>query len=92
MGNKIPEFLYDAISNYYEKNIVDQIIDGYTKTRKTTFRVNNLKTNINSIMKNLENNEIELKENINIITGKNEARKIHIIKIHNILPLWRKPK
>lgn len=41
---------------------------------------------------NLENKEIDLKENINIITGKNEARKIHIIKIHNILPLWRKPK
>ena len=41
---------------------------------------------------NLENKEIDLKENINIITGKNEARKIHIIKIHNSLPLWCKPK
>ena len=27
---------------------------------------------------NLENKEIILKENINIITGKNETRKIHV--------------
>lgn len=41
---------------------------------------------------NLENKEIDLKENINIITGKNETRKIYIIKIYNILFLWSKPK
>lgn len=41
---------------------------------------------------NLENKEIDLKENINIITGKNEARKIHIIKIYRGLSLWGKPQ
>lgn len=61
MENKIPEFLHNILYDSYERDIVEQIIDGYTKTRKTTLRVNNLKANINEIMQKLENIGITFK-------------------------------
>ena len=39
---------------------------------------------------NLENKEINLKEGINLITGKNEARKNNVIKSNTSPFLWSK--
>lgn len=57
----IPEFLYKELSNYYEEDIIKKITQGYTKTRPTTIRVNNLKTNIEKVKQELTNSKIDFK-------------------------------
>lgn len=44
MENKIPDFLIEMLENQYEKNITNNIIEGYQKQRRVTLRVNTIKT------------------------------------------------
>lgn len=53
MQDKIPEFLYKMLIEQYGKDITDIIINGYSKERLVTLRVNTLKTNIEDIKKRL---------------------------------------
>jgi len=59
MQERIPEFLVEKIKEQYSKEEAEQIIDGLTQKRKTTFRINRIKTNIQEIEQILNQNEIE---------------------------------
>lgn len=58
--NKIPEFFYNQLLNYYKEE-TNEIIKGFIK-RPTTFRVNLLKSNPKEIKEILENNNISYEE------------------------------
>lgn len=62
MGNYIPEFLKEKLITEYGESLASEILDGFTKRRKVTFRVNTLKSNKERIKEALKNNNIEFKE------------------------------
>lgn len=45
----IPDFLIEMLNKQYDENTVNKIIQGYNIKRKVTLRVNNLKTDLNTI-------------------------------------------
>ena len=49
MLKNIPDFLYNKLLNQYGENLANQIIEGYSKNRPVTLRVNRLKNNISNI-------------------------------------------
>lgn len=49
MINNIPNFLYNLLIEQYGKEVTNKIINGYSKKRNTTLRVNTLKTSINYV-------------------------------------------
>lgn len=55
----IPEFLKDKLLEQYGEELTNKIISGYCQKRKLTFRVNSLKTNKESVIKFLEENNIK---------------------------------
>ena len=57
----IPDFLINMLDKQYGEELKDKIIEGYSKNRKVTFRVNTLKTNINDVIKILDDNNIKYK-------------------------------
>jgi len=65
----IPNFLIDMLNNQYGQEILKQIIDGYSKKRLTTFRVNTLKTNVQEI----ENEMNKLNINYEKVSWSKEA-------------------
>lgn len=58
-ANKVPEFLIDMLEKQYSSQIVNQILNGYTKRRKLTLRVNTLKTNVEKMKSELEKANIQ---------------------------------
>ena len=60
--NSFPTFLVNKLITEYGENTYNQIINGYTKKRKVSIRVNTLKNSINKIKKGLDLNNIEYKE------------------------------
>lgn len=62
MSNKIPEFLYEMLMGQYGEEETATILSGYTQSRKTTLRVNTLKTDVDLIKKLLEKYNIEATE------------------------------
>ena len=59
MKFELPEFLIKKLENQYGKSISEKIIEGYSKNRKVTFRVNTLKSSSEKILKVLEENNIK---------------------------------
>lgn len=59
MNFPVPEFLIKMLEEQYGKQITEQIIKGYQLTRKTTFRINNIKTSIEEIINTLKEKKIE---------------------------------
>lgn len=55
----IPIFLREMLEKQYEDEIIEKIIHGYQTRRKTTFRVNTLKSNIAEIEDILKGQKIE---------------------------------
>ena len=55
----IPNFLVEKLNNQYGRQITNKILEGYTKDRYTTFRVNTLKSNIEEIEQILNKEKIE---------------------------------
>ena len=55
MTNDIPNFLYNLLIDQYGEGVTNKIINGYSKKRKTTLRVNTLKTSINYVKEYLTN-------------------------------------
>ena len=62
MKKQIPQFLKDMLEEQYGKEITKKIIEGYTKQRYVTLRVNKIKTTVENIKQQLENNNIKYKE------------------------------
>ena len=58
MKIKIPEFLKEKLEEQYGKENAEKIIQGYQTKRKTTFRINTLKSEKKEIEKILEQNGI----------------------------------
>lgn len=59
MNAKIPEFLTEMLEKQYGKEIANQIVKGYQEKRKTTFRVNTLKSTKEEVIGILEENKIQ---------------------------------
>lgn len=59
MKENIPEFLISMLIEQYGENIKKKIIEGYSKERPATIRVNKLKTDVETVKKQLEENKIE---------------------------------
>lgn len=62
MKENIPEFLYEILIKEYGENVTKKIIEGYSKKRPTTFRVNTVKTDINTVKDELQNLKINFRE------------------------------
>ena len=83
MLNKIPIFLYEILTKTYGENLVNEIIDGYTKNRPTTFRVNTSKVSLDYIKQTLK----ELKINFQEVAWNKTAIIIEDIKENEIKEL-----
>lgn len=59
MEGNLPEFLKIKLKEQYGEEITKRIIEGYSKKRKVTLRVNTLKSNLEKIEKELINEGIE---------------------------------
>ena len=59
---EIPDFLIKTIEKQYGKEYLEKIISGYSIKRKTTFRVNTLKSSIEKIEVELKNNGIDFEK------------------------------
>ena len=55
----IPNFLIDKLTIQYGEELTKKILDGYSKKRKVTLRVNTIKANIEEIKKALDKNNIK---------------------------------
>ena len=55
MIKEIPNFLYEKLIKQYGEELTNKIIDGYSKNRPVTLRVNTLKSNIENIKNVFEN-------------------------------------
>lgn len=58
----IPQFLIEKLEKQYGKDLAKEIIEGYKKQRKVTFRVNTLKTTVEEIEKELNGKNIKYKK------------------------------
>lgn len=58
----IPEILIEKLENQYGAEVKEKILDGYSKTRKTTFRVNSLKATVEEIEEILNSENIEFEK------------------------------
>ena len=65
----MPEFLIDMLKQKYGENITRQILDGYKNKRLVTFRVNTIKTDVQTV----ENKLKELKIDFEKVCWSNEA-------------------
>ena len=57
----LPEWLENELKTQYSDEQLDQIKNGYNSNRKTTFRVNTIKSNKQEIISELEANKIKYK-------------------------------
>lgn len=80
---QIPEFLYKKLLEQYGEEYTDKILKGYTKTRATTIRINNLKSNKQRIKEKLQIAGIKFEE----IEWYNEALIIQNAKEEDIQKL-----
>lgn len=58
----ISEFLIKKIKNDYTDEFANKIINGYSKKRKTTFRVNTIKSNVEKVISALEKEGIKFSQ------------------------------
>ena len=61
MVKGIPNFLYEKLLKQYGEELTDKIIDGYSKDRPVTLRVNALKNNMQNIKEILNNSGYKTK-------------------------------
>lgn len=59
METNIPKFLEEKLENQYGKELAKEIIEGYKKVRKVTFRVNTIRSNTQKIEKELKKAQID---------------------------------
>lgn len=58
MEINVPKFLKEKLLNEYKEDELKKIIEGYSKKRKTTLRINTSKTSLNDVKKILESKGI----------------------------------
>ncbi len=58
-SERLPDFLAHMLNKQYGEEITQKIVHGFTMDRKVTFRINTIKTDINSIENKLRNLKIE---------------------------------
>lgn len=83
----IPKFLYEKLLNQYEEELTNKIIEGYSKNRPVTLRVNTLKSDIKKVRSILKNRgyiakEVELCKDALIIENITESE-IRQLDIYN---------
>ena len=61
-SQRVPEFLISLLKEQYGEEHSKRILDGYSKKRVTSFRVNNLKSNYKKIEEELKKNNIEFEK------------------------------
>ncbi len=59
IDQNLPKFLANRLKEQYGQEIFEKILRGYLANRKTTFRVNTIKTDTNTIQNNLKQLGIE---------------------------------
>jgi len=59
---EIPNFLYEQLLEQYGSEFTNKILEGYSSTRKVTFRINRLKTTKEKIKQQLDNLKINYEE------------------------------
>ena len=62
METKTPYFLNEMLTKQYGEELTVKIIEGYSKKRKVTFRVNTIKSNREEIVETLKENNIEFED------------------------------
>lgn len=80
-------FLKEKLENQYGKELTEKIFEGYRLKRKTTFRINTLKSNSNEVEDELNKNSIKFKkveyiENAYILEEANE-KDLEKLQIYN---------
>lgn len=58
----LPEFFIPMLAKQYGEELTKRIIEGYSKQRKVTLRVNTLKTSVEEVKKRLTEHQIEWQE------------------------------
>lgn len=76
MEKNIPEFLKIKLEEQYGQEVTKRIIEGYSKKRKVTFRVNTLKSNLEKIEKELTKDGIDYER----VSWNKEAFIIHSVR------------
>lgn len=79
MSENIPEFLMKKLENQYGGDIVEKIVKGYECNRKTTLRVNSIKSNVDEVcnalkVANIEYSKVDWYENALIIENTIESQ------------------
>lgn len=59
---EIPNFLYELLKEQYGNENLNKILEGYSSTRRVTFRINRLKTTKEKIKQELDNLKINYEE------------------------------
>lgn len=62
METKLPDLLLNYLKNQYASEDLQKIEKGFLCKRKTTFRVNNLKTNCEKVLKEMQEKNIKVKK------------------------------
>ena len=62
MSKQIPEFLKEKLNNEYGEKLTNKIIEGYTKIRPVTLRVNTIKTTVENVKNKLREEDIDFNE------------------------------
>ena len=62
MHKQIPEFLIKRLNNQYGIKITNKIIEGYTKIRPLTLRINTIKTTVDNVKRKLKEENIDFTE------------------------------
>lgn len=58
----LPEFLIEMLKDQYGEELTSKIIEGYSKKRSLTFRVNTLKTSAEKVEQELTKNKIQFEK------------------------------
>lgn len=62
MQEKIPQFLYEMLLKQYGEELANKIIEGYSKQRPVTLRINTIKASKEKVKEELIKSKIEFKE------------------------------
>ena len=76
----LPEWLENELKTQYSDEQLEQIKNGYNSNRKTTFRVNTIKSNKEEIIEELEANKIKYKIINNEIVGNVQSPTIFLLE------------
>ena len=79
----IPEFLQDKLQEYYPEEYID-ITDSYSKDKKTSVRVNTIKSSLEEVLTYLEDNKISYEKVDNIPNALIINNHIEILKVSNL--------